>query len=150
MASLHERIHKVKEELRKKGCNIEFYISELFKIDDEVKRAVKKRLHDPKFEFHFSSGDMRIIATTIRTKTTNSVKKLYYDTYGINSDDLVTEDGSINWNGYAETSQAKSDEVKLLAKLSQLHYMYSHNVFTLEVMELYIKNETLKNTLLSV
>lgn len=138
MASIHERIHNVKEKLRKKGCNIEFYIPELLKIDEEIKRAVKKRLHDPSYEFRFSAGDLRIIATTIKTKVNNLTKKLYYDTYGFEPEEMV-KDGQIDWNDYEKLSSKKAEELKLLQKLVNLHYMYSHTVFTIETLELYIK-----------
>ena len=130
---LNERIDEIKKELRKKISDEKLHdcVIKLLKIEDEIRRNVKKALKDNKHELHFTSGDLRVIATCINTKMTRFQKQLYFESV----DNIFDEAEIIDDTFFTSVIDQQIVKYLRFQKLSDCHYLLGTITPTVRLIE---------------
>ena len=131
--TIAEKIHNIKEDLRKKNGDsyLTSHLDKLIKLENEIRRHTQKCFTDKNYQLQFTSGDLRVICTTIRTKLNKFSQKLYYENVcnKFNAMDRLTD---------KEFTQVMSEAIadyKIYLKLSDCHYLYGTITATVEIIE---------------
>lgn len=133
MSTIAERIHEIKEDLRKKNGYeyLTTHLDKLIKLESEIRHHTQKCFTSKTHQLQFTSGDLRIIATTIRTKLNKFQKKLYYE--GV-SDKFMACERTTDAEFTRIMNEAIAD-YKIFMKLSDCHYLYGTITATVELIE---------------
>lgn len=133
MSTIAQRIHAIKEDLRKKNGDeyLNTHLDKLIKLEAEIRRHTQKCFGNNKYELQFTAGDLRIIATTIRTKLNKYQKKLYYE--GVS--DKFKEMDIITDKEFTQVMNEAIADYKVFQKLSDCHYLYGTITATVELIE---------------
>lgn len=131
--NLSERIHEIKNKMRKRMSDEELLIcvDKLLKIENEIRRNVIKAIRCKNHKLHFNSGDLRIIATCINTKMTKFQKKLYYETI---DNDIMSND-IINDTIFDNIINKSICDYKIFQKISDCHYLLGTITPTVKIIE---------------
>lgn len=136
---ISERIHEIKELMRKKITDeqLDNCVIKLLRIENEISRNVNKALKDHKHELHFSSGDLRIIATCVNTKMTRFQKRLYFETIDQKFDDSEI----INDQVFTDIINQSIADYTFYKRLSDCHYLLGTMTPTVRIIEIMKERE---------
>lgn len=123
---LGERVEVMRKRLQALGrSDIAPFIDKLWDLVQECQRQVNKHSLDPSYTLHFSAGDLRLIATTVRTKLNHHLAKTYYESYAEEPKRLMH---------YKTLCGQRANIYNMAQKLLALQFALGDIIYSMEVL----------------
>lgn len=132
--NIQEKLHKIKEEMRKKGSDkyLVSNIDKLLLLENEIRRNTQKCFTNDKHILHFDSGDLKIISTILKTKLNKYKEKLFYT----NIDKELSNYTIITDKEFLIVMNKTIEDYKVFEKICKCYFLINTITSTVEIIEL--------------
>ena len=131
--NLGEKINKACEELNKRNSDI-WLLKNIFHLramEKEIRRNITKLIQNPKHPMHFTSGQLRVIASKLSNKRIKLAKLLSYDFLY----HQISKHERIDDKVFNETIKYAVDLAYCQKECNDLANIYNYDAFTCDLAE---------------